>query len=518
MSEVNRYRPRGDRRIVAYYDDSGLYYCANPLVEQRPGDTEAWRRALETIIDVHASAGVDTIAQVVFARFTHMLQPDVTSAAVPAYAQRPEDDDHVRNAVRGVRLVKALHEAGMDLQQILIDRAHRHGMEVMAALRMNDRHPIALKERVYVENPQWHLKLGCDGVYHDGGFDYSIEAVRERLLQFIADALEHYDFDGVEYDWIRWVYVFRPGTERDNAPLLTDFHRRTRQLLDEASKRRGRRLRLGVRVPHVLERCMEAGYDIAPWIREGLVDYVVPTHFGHMDYNTRVEDFRELTEGTDCRVYPSTQGIKWTGPCRLDEYAPSHFYAIARSFYAFGADGIETYNYQFPTFELQRAKVHQLTPLRDPERLAARDRDYLYWHHHGPLQATGAQAMRYDVIRLERGGTAASGGFGFRLPEDPGNNGLLAVLKFKAVGLDSSDVLDVKLNGSVVPPNAIERAHVWDGKDADGKDEPYDVFRLPLGTVPVRYGDNELTVGLAQSSGGPGEIRIEEVEVNVRPA
>ena len=217
------------------------------------------------------------------------------------------------------------------------------------------------------------------------------------------------------------------------------------------------------------------------------------------------------------------QGIKWTGPCRLDAYGPEHFYALARNFYAFGADGIETYNYQFPTFEQARSKVHELTPIGDPNRLAGRDRDYLYWRHHGPLQAVGSQAMKYDVIHLDRSDTAATGGaatgrFGFRLAEELGDNGLSAVLKFKAVGLDNGDAIDVKLNGSAVPSNAIDRAHVWDGKDADGNDEPYDVFRLSLETPPVKFGDNELSVGLARSTDGGGEVRIEEVEVNVRPS
>ena len=509
--------PRGPRRLLTYYDAAGLEHALNPLVDRLPNDVKAWTAAIETLIDAHADAGVDTIAQNVFDRFTHILRPAITEVAYPAYAPRPQTDEHVESAFRHHVMTKAMHEAGSDSIQIMLDRCRKLGLTFIAAMRMNDRHPISLKERTYLEHPEWHLKLQQDGVYWDGGFDYSIDAVRERVLTFVSDMLEHYDVDGVEYDWVRWVYVFRPGTEQQNAPLLTDFHRETRRLLDEAATKRGRKLLLGVRVPHIFERCMEAGYDVAPWIKEGLVDYVVPSHFGHMDYNTKVEEFRGLTEGTDCRVYPSTQGHMWTGPCRLDVYRPAHFHAIAHNFYAFGADGIQTYNYQFSTIEQIAPKLRELTPMNDPDDLAGRDREYLYWRHHGRLQAAGAAAMQYDVIHLPRSESNSSGTFDFRLAEDLAGGKVSALMEFTAAGMTTGDSIAVKINGKNVDPNGVRRFHIWDGHDHEGKDEPYDLFRIALTDPPVKFGDNRLAVSLTKAGNSEGVIRIEDVSVTVHP-
>jgi hypothetical protein len=410
-----------------------------------------------------------------------------------------------------------MQDAGSDTIRTMLDRCHEVGLTFVAAMRMNDRHPISLKEKTWLEHPEWHLKLQQDGVYWDGGFDYSLEPVRERVLTFIGDLLDQYDVDGIEFDWMRWVYVFRPGTEQQNAPLLTDFHRRTKQLLDRAGEKRGRKLHLGVRVPHIFARCMEAGYDVTAWIKDGLVDYVVPSHFGHMDYNTKVEDFRSLTEGTDCRVYPSTQGHMWTGPCRIDMYRPSHYYGIARNFYAFGADGVETYNYQFSTVEQIASKVRELKPMNDPAVLSGHDREYLYWRHHGRLQDAGAQSMQYDVIHLPRSESNGSGTFDFRLAEDLGDGQVSAEMEFAAAGIATGDDLSVKINGQQVPPDGIRRFCIWDGHDHEGKEEPYDLFRIALSDPPLKFGDNELGVSLARATGTEGVIRIEDVSVRVHP-
>ena len=337
------------------------------------------------------------------------------------------------------------------------------------------------------------------------------------MLSFVADMLDNYDVDGIEYDWMRWVYVFPPGTERKNAAILTDFHRRTRQLLEEAASKRARRLLLGVRVPHIFERCMEAGFDVTAWIKEGLVDYIVPSHFGHMDYNTRVEEFRRLTEGTDCLVYPSTQGHSWTGPCRLKQFRPAHYYAVARNFYAYGADGIQTYNYQFSTIEEIVPKLHELTPMRDPQELSTHDREYLFWRHHGRLQAAGAQAMQYDVIHLSRSDAKSSGTFSFRLAEDLKGSRVCAVMDFKAVGMTEGDCISVELNGRQVPCDDVSSLWIWDGHNHEGKHEPSYFFRIPLSDPPVRFGDNELAVSLTKAARSEGVMRIEEANVKAHP-
>src|SRR3972149_927983 len=136
------------------------------------------------------------------------------------------------------------------------------------------------------------------------------------MLAFDKEVLDAYDVDGLEYDYMRWCHMFKPGEGKKNAQLLTEFTRKTRKQLDEAAKRRGcGRLVLGVRVPQTLEECDYLGFDLAVWIKEGLVDYVVPSDFFHTDTNMKTEDFVKLANGTECKIYPAIHNqISMDGP------------------------------------------------------------------------------------------------------------------------------------------------------------------------------------------------------------
>ena len=519
-----KYRPRGQRRVITVYDPWGFGGAAmpyrNPVIEDlAKNNPQGWKKAVEAIVDVHAEAGVDTIVHCVFSGFTHLFPASVSKVAY-----------HVEHSSCWGNIWgkpwKRLTEAGYDFIEIALNQAHRRGLTFLAGLRMNDRHSCRQKEKLYLEHPEWHLEG------FPGGFDYSKQVVRDRMLAFVKEVLDQYEVDGIEYDWMRWVHVFPRGTEKKNGALLTDFHRRTRELVNQAARKRGRKLLFGVRVPHVLKQCQEVGFDVPTWIEEGLVDYIAPSHFGHMDYNARIEDFRKLTEGTHCRVYPSTQGHGWTGPSRLQEYGPEHYYAVAHNWYAFGADGIQTYNYQFRWMKAMLPRLLALKPLRDLRVLGEYDRDYLFWRHHGPPQAANAAAMQYDVINLNRAATNPRGTFQFRLAEDLTDPKLSAVMEFKAVGMAEEDALEVELNRQKVAADRIKCFQVWDGtgelksyqvKDRYGKDkwiregdhEAYYLCRLPLGSPPMLYGDNQLAVRLAKSAGSEGVIRVEEVDIKV---
>ena len=522
-SERPAYEPRGQRRLIACYDGWGPYRPVNPthnkLAEPLTHDIEAWTKAIQTMVHVHKLVGVDTIVDCVFERFSHNLPPGATTIG-----------EHSYDAMAAQKPLKKLHDAGVDFFKVALEQAHRDGLTYLAGFRMNDRHGVAQQGKVYRENPQWHLEG------FPGGFDFSKQPVRDAHLTFLKQLLDGYDVDGVEYDYMRWVYVFPRGTEKKNAPLLTDFMRSSRRLLDEAGRRRGRKLLLAARVPDRLQEAIDVGFDVPAWIEQGLIDYVVPSHFGCMDFDVKVEKYRELTEGTDCRVYPSTQGWLWSADWRMPMtgLGREHYYAAATNYYAFGADGISTYNYYyFSAFDAQMIKLQELTPMRDPQLLAEYDRHYLPWRRTGsPAMGTGG--MHYDMISLDRSAPDASGSFTFRMSEDLADPAVTAVMQFKAIGLAPGEQIAIELNGRAVDPGKVDRFLVWDGREPmtvkmlstpDGRTmtrlpeppahEPYDMFWLELGAPPMRFGDNELAVRLTRAEGDEGTIKIEEVEIKV---
>jgi len=497
-----------ETRIVYSADGSASFseFCMETT------DPQEIKAILEDNVDEMAAGGVDALSLVVWCRFIATL-----GVSTVAPDRNPWDPAYV-----------ILSDAGIDPTDVLINRCHENGMDFLAGFRMNDRHSTVHPYGQFIhDHPEWHLK----GVGGGPPMDYAYEPVRQNILEFIEELLADHDVDGIELDWMRWCHMFEPGTGPQNAHFLTDFTRKARELLDAAAQRRGRnRLILEVRVPQTLEECDYLGFDVASWIKEGLVDYVVPTDFHYTDYNTKVEEFVKLTEGTDCKIYPAIHP-KFCQDNDMGISTLANYRAAAQNFYAYGADGLSPYNYQYHwaarlyksgggSAYMWPATVGYLAQLRDPQMLSQGDRHYRFY----PLHPQGANTfgVKDDRIVLDRADPAAQGTQDFRVAEDLSNPRLRTTLQFKAVGLAENEALEIQLNGMRVPDKDIR--HLL---DADGQNEwqgrelaPYYLYAIdiPRGMpVPlIINGDNELTVRLISTEGqSEGTVTIDELEVYV---
>ena len=322
---------RTARKILHNWDGCSMwatildasYYDKENRVREIPEPAAQFsKRMLEEMIDEEAAAHVDALCYCLFTAFWSDLP---SSKITDTFPWRPPSMD----------------QAGFDMLKVLIDRCHRHKMQFIADIRMNDRHG-APPNGIAKMHPEWAL--------FGGAYDYALEPVRQAMLDFNQEVLNSYEIDGLEYDYMRWCHMFKPGEGKKNAHLLSEFTRKTRRQLDEAARHRGcGRLVLGVRVPQRLEECEYLGFDLATWIREGLVDFIVPSDFMHSDTNMKTEEFVRLAKGTHCKIYPAIHPrISMDGPnehYRLMSLA--NFRAAAHNYYGFGADGISPYNYQF---------------------------------------------------------------------------------------------------------------------------------------------------------------------------
>jgi len=423
-----------------------------------------------------------------------------------------------------------LYEAGYDAVRIMIDQCHQHGMEFVACFRMNDRHGYSGNVgRFIFEHPQWQLKGRGGGP----AMNYAREPVRQEILTYIKDLLASYEVDGIEFDYLRWCHIFEPGEGKENAHLLTDFTRKARELLETAGQQRAHsRLILGVRVPQTLEECDYLGLDVAVWIEEGLVDYVVPSDFFYTDFNAKTEDFVELAKGTDCKIYPAIHPIICWGnePGMMNRES---YRAAAQNFYAYGADGLETYNYQYHWG--RRIFAHRpkgweaymwptalgyLRELRDIKTTSQGDRHYLFYPLWSRPSETGFS--HDDRIELDRANPDRQGSQLFRLAEDLNNPKIRAVLQFKAVGMAEDESLEIQLNSIRVPDRHTTRIFMADGQNKwQGRELPaFYSYVIDLdrgGQNPlIINGDNQLTVRLIPAEGqNEGNVTIDELEVYV---
>ena len=515
-------KPEADKtragRIIHAWDGCTMWSAIlnvnynGPPNREIPGPAAQFsKRILEELVDEEAAAHVDAIAYCLFTAFWSDVPSSKLTEILP---WRPPGMD----------------EAGMDPLKVLIDRCHHHGMKFIADVRMNDRH--GARNGISKEHPEWII-LGSAN-------DYALDEVRNAMLAFNQEVLDVYEVDGIEYDYMRWCHMFKPGEGARHAHLLTEFTRRTRRQLDAAAKRRGcDRLELGVRVPQSLEECDYLGFDVATWIKEGLVDFVVPSDFMHIDMNTKTEEFVNLTEGTQCEIYPAIHN-------RISMDEPNEHYrlmnlanmrAAAQNFYAFGADGVSPYNYQF-AFE-RRAVAHRssayaaymwpaalgwLRELRYPDQIVERDRHYLFyavWQKGVPSPSGFAHDKN---IYLDRAEPVLAGEQSFRMAEDFSDPNLRTTMQFKAVGLADEEKLEISINGTQVPIDYITRVQDKNGQNMYEGDPlpPFYLYIIDMNwettgrQQPLVFGDNDLAVRLVPTEANKdGKVSIEELECYV---
>ncbi len=246
-----------------------------------------------------------------------------------------------------------LHRDGIDPYQVWIARARQHGIAPWISMRMNDVHNVD-DVRSYIHSEFWRAhpeywrvpyKLGPSA---DRALDYGRAEVREHHFKLIQELAERYDFDGLELDWMRFGYHFKPGHEQAGLALLTDFTARVRRLLDGWEKRRGHKIKLGARVPSRPQTALGLGYDVATWARRKLIDLLVVTPFwASIEPDMPIEVWKELLRGTSVTLAAGLEVLIRTHPesKQFQKNTLATVRGAAASLLDRGADRIYLFNY-----------------------------------------------------------------------------------------------------------------------------------------------------------------------------
>ncbi|HNR31706.1 MAG TPA: hypothetical protein PKI11_12530 [Candidatus Hydrogenedentes bacterium] len=210
--------------------------------------------------------------------------------------QKPPQEDFAKTWCENARL---LDERGLDPYAVWIARCREKRISPWLSMRMNDVHNVDdvdcyIHNSFWRDHPEYWRVPGSAGSWVDRAFDYGIPEVREHHMAFVRELLERYDPDGLELDWMRFGYHFKPGHEAEGSEILTQFMKDVRALTNEWSARRGHAIRLGARVPAHPDAAIGLGMDGIRWVRDGLVDMLVPTPFwATSDFDIPIELWRE---------------------------------------------------------------------------------------------------------------------------------------------------------------------------------------------------------------------------------
>ncbi|MDP7273901.1 MAG: hypothetical protein QF363_00370 [Planctomycetaceae bacterium] len=408
--------------------------------------------------------------------------------------------------------VKSLADRGIDPMIVWQQRARRHGLVFIPTLRMNDVHKDYVDRwpslRSFWERKRQHLLIGkqIPGWYpHPYKFswamDYAQQEVRDRKLAIITELCSRYDVDGFEMDFLRSNLFFRRGHESKGALLMNAFVGEVHRLLVRLGKQRKKTLRLVVRVPAYLPQCREMGLDVPTWIREGLVDMVVPMAAGYLDMTADVGTFVKLARGTGCKVAGGLEyyvrGYMKPGQRGITQASIQMLRAGAASFWERGVDAIYLFNYDcHGPFPFRGEKRQALNEIHDPARLAGTDQRYLVAVEMNRRLPPGEGYMQLPR-ELTRPGQASQ--FTLVVGDDvPGKTGQRRsrLILRTSLSKTGSTTLGFRCNDRLIKPS-IRRGGEF-------------VFDDP----PVRRGSNTLKVTLAGKAAVT--VRLSEIELLIQ--
>ena len=442
---------------------------------------------------------------------------------------------------RHTAYLRSLFDAGIDPWELVFREARASGMAAFAGIRMNDLHHTKPKRRntglleMFVsdvsKNPDYFIGEDCQPPRSDNGAyaaealpDFAHEEVREHRFAIIQEMIERYDLDGIELDFQRHGFFFRESQIAQGIPLMTHLIKRIRGVFDDFEQRRGHPICLMVRVPSWIERCREIGLDVQTWVRDGLVDIVVPSSQADTEFDAPIAPFVELARGTPCEVLPTFELLM---PVPYRFYSPAMARAGAANYYQQGADGIHLFNHHFFTMpyadhsdgdiQVMRRSEHKVlySELHDPKTLQFRSKRY--WIS----RKTTRQWPTWDrqlPVRLQRQPMADSPVvITIRVADDlplGQKLGLLQNVKLslRVGGLTEEDTLVVSFNGIQLDNDHLKILHGTPGHGIAGLKH---LLRYTLAPDSVKLGENQVAVSLTQAPAIKSSVEVIDVEVAV---
>ena len=296
-------------------------------------------------------------------------------------------------------IMRYLH-AGGDPVKDTLEACRSSGKDFFISYRMNDHH--------YVDDREWpcHNDLWRDHPEYWFGdsntspytkkdnirlFNYMLPQVRNYYFDIIQELCTNYDVDGVELDFQRFPKFFYEKDLKEGKAVMTAFVKRIRDLLDQLGQKRGKSLKLCVRVPEKLVKCRKAGLDIPGWDAAKLVDMVnVSSSYIHT-MELGIEEFQANTKYA--RIYGEMNYVTYQRP-RPGPKQPFGrryttlpiYYASALNLFSRGADGLSLFNFDY-VGKKRILMAKGLKQITDIDYLKKQSKNYVLYPYFGTFPA-----------------------------------------------------------------------------------------------------------------------------------
>lgn len=282
-----------------------------------------------------------------------MIGEDVSSEL----ASKITLDAKPKTIERGVTNLRSLIGAGYDPFGLVIDRAKQNNMEALISFRLNEVHWVEKKDalilsKFWKEHPEWRIGKNGDPlsqVYLDilgprtspvvagwlpGGLNFAIPEVREHRLAQMREMCERFNIDGLDLDFQRFPMYFKLGEEKKHIETMTNWIREIREMTREVAEKRGSPILLGARIMAEPEQNLEIGLDPFTWANEGLLDFVIVSHYLHNNFPLPIHEY--------IKHFPKEFPIYASIEVEREE---ENYRKVAKQLWKENVDGISLFNF-----------------------------------------------------------------------------------------------------------------------------------------------------------------------------
>ena len=421
----------------------------------------------------------------------------------PLLASRPPEER--AEARKWIHTAWQLVRDGIDVYAVWIAHCRQVGISPWLSMRMNDLHWVD-DERAYIHSEFWRSRPDLrrtqyrEGPWTNKAFDFDQAEVREYHLRLIRELAERYDFDGLELDWMRFGFHFRPGCELEGGELLTGFTVEVRRLLDAWAARRGHPIRLGARVPSRPETARRMGMDAVAWARKGLIDWLVVTPFwASAETDMPIELWKALLDGAGVTLCAGLEILlrPYDAFPRLMTNSLETARGAAASFLDRGADRVYLFNYFDSVTAMDDLQNYPALLREVGEEATLRGK---YRRHVLTFADTWAPGEPRACPLPAIVGAGQVGAFRLPTGPRPETGEATVLLGVLSGGIEEAEV---RLNGEICPPCGRQEL------PSPAPDCPVHAFGIS--PAALRRGDNVIEVRPVQ------EITFGWVEIDIRP-
>ena len=469
--------------------------------------------------------------------------------------------DHATWAAKGIttsswRVLeneKSFREHNVDPVEMMIDAAHENGTEFFAGVRMNDVHhaQYTWHPKFWMDHPEY--RIGDHPEYHwpragfweQGGtfqsqtdsrppacLNFLYDEVREYKLAHIVEIMEQYDVDGIELDFTRHPFFFKPDEIQKGTDRMTEFLSTLRERARSIENTRKKPVVIELRVPPTLHSCMRIGLDVSSWIRKDVADIVAVAPYWHPDFNLPVEEFLDIARDTSCKIFASIEFAEMPVLASAVETAEV-VRGAASAYWAAGVAGIHLFNMHVMSYYL-RQEMPFLREIGDPDTLRFLNKRYLATRssNFDNIAWSSYPKQIPAVLKETRSGESAVvsirlGDESFKAPKF--GIALQASLHLRLLNLTSRDEIEFRLNGRLLDRRNSRsrffpmgeagslRQYSFLGENYYGVEGPYHWLEFPILDLNIlKSGENEVAVRLVKRNPEVSDdIILNDVEMRI---